>query len=503
MSGASRPLTLAVDIGTSSARALMYEASGRVVPGTESQIPYDVTTTPDGGVEVDARLLGGIVARCIDGALANAPVRAAAIDRVATSCFMHSLVGLDADGHALTPVYMWGDIRAGDQVRQLRRETDMEAVRQRTGVVLHSSYWPAKLRWLHETQPEIVAQVRRWATFDGFLHREWLHRDAIAMPMASSTGLLDIVAGDWDAATVALAGVARETLPPVVPVASTAKLAEADWRQRWPELAAVPWHPAVGDGLCANVGSGATDPSSVALTLGTSGAVRAVVPAPLGQPFAVPPDLWAYRLDAGRMVIGAAVSNGGNVAAWLGDLLGGAVDAATWDAAAAIPPDGHGLTFLPFLSGERAPIWSDDVTAAIVGLRLSTGRPQLLRGAMEAVALRLSLLYRALAPHVDPGHRIVANGGALLNSPAWQRIVCDTLGAPLTLLPPGEEASARGAALIALEASGALRSYAAADDPAVGQPVLDPDPVGHAAYAAAALRQEALEAALRGGPWWG
>jgi gluconokinase len=502
MNGSARPTTLAVDIGTSSARALLYDGRGQVIPGTEAQIPYDVTTTADGGVEVDAPMLADLVARCIDGALARAGGQAAAIGRVATSCFMHSLVGLDAAGAALTPVYMWGDIRAGEQVRQLRASTDGEAVRQRTGVVLHSSYWPAKLRWLRDTQPETFARVRRWASFDGYLHRAWLGRDVIALPMATSTGLLNVVAGGWDAPTMALAGIDAALLPEIVGSASTAALATAAWRSRWPALVDVPWHPAAGDGLCANVGSGAIDPGSVALTLGTSGAVRAVAPAPLGQPFVVPENLWAYRLDADRVVIGAAVSNGGNVTAWVADLLGANVAPATWDAAGEIAPDSHGLTFLPFLSGERAPIWSDDVTAAIVGLRLSTGPAHLLRGAMESVALRLALLYRALAPHAAPGHRVVANGGALLNSPAWQRIACDALGVPLTLLPKGEEASARGAALIALEASGALSSLAAAGDPAAGQPVLAPDPAAHATYLAASARQQAFEAALRCGPWW-
>jgi gluconokinase len=112
------------------------------------------------------------------------------------------------------------------------------------------------------------------------------------------------------------------------------------------------------------------------------------------------------------------------------------------------------------------------------------------------------MLYRAIAPEVAPGHRVVANGGALLNSPAWQRIVCDAIGTPLTMLSKDEESSARGAALIALDAAGVLASFADADDPAAGQPVLQPDAAATVAYAAAADRQRDFAGCLADGVWW-
>ena len=125
-----------------------------------------------------------------------------------------------------------------------------------------------------------------------------------------------------------------------------------------------------------------------------------------------------------------------------------------------------------------------------------------MRAGLEAVALRLALIHRLLAPHLAKGHAVIANGGALLGSPAWQRITCDALGLPLTILASTDETAARGAAVLALEAHGTIGGLADALDPAAGRPVIQPDAAAHERYRLAGDRQQALlDALLASGLW--
>jgi gluconokinase len=258
----------------------------------------------------------------------------------------------------------------------------------------------------------------------------------------------------------------------------------------------VPWFQALGDGACANVGSGAVGAGRIALTMGTSGAMRLVLPVPADGEWTFPADLWAYRLDRERVVLGGALSNGGNLLRWTRELLGVAVDDATLALAAGLRPDSHGLTVLPFVAGERSPGWHDQATGVVAGLTLATRPEHLLRAVAEAVAYRFARLYDALIPLAATPHQVVANGGAILNSPALLQIVADALGHELIALPPDDEASARGAALVALLAAGVLPDLADADDPAVGATIYLPGEANHAVYRAARERQARLESTL-------
>jgi gluconokinase len=185
----------------------------------------------------------------------------------------------------------------------------------------------------------------------------------------------------------------------------------------------------------------------------------------------------------------------------LADISRGQTGDADWETASAMPVDQHGLTVLPFLAGERAPIWNDRATATISGLRLATTRADLIRAGMEAVTWRLAGLYRSLTESIAGDHQVIANGGAILHSPAWLQLLADAFEHPIIALPPGEEASARGAALLALESAGLIGSLDNADDPARDGRTIAPRPDQAELCQAAMDRQGRLMDALydRGG----
>lgn len=494
------PLTLTLDIGTSSTRVLLWDTQGREVEGVRAQIPYEMHTTPDGGVEMPAEELMGYVDTCLDQALAQAGDRANTIRAVGFSTFWHSMLGVDADGAPLTPIYSWADTRAGAVAKRLRKDLDAEAIHTRTGCVIHPSYYPAKLVWLRETQPDLFFKVKRWVSPSEYLFRRWFGAQAmqVSVSMASGTGLFHQEKGTWDVETLTAIQIPLETLSPVVDLKQCAQGLTAEFAQRWPALKTVPFFPAVGDGACGNIGSGCASPDRFAINLGTSGAIRAVwdqTLMPAASQAAVPTGLWRYRVDSRRPIIGAAFSDGGHVYAYLTHILQLPQGDDLQKQLAAQAPGEHGMTFLPFLAGERSMGWNPDARAALTGLNLDAQPVEILRCAMEAVALRFALAARSLHQLFPQANQIVASGGALGHSPVWTQIFCDALGQPLTLAAEAE-ASSRGAALLAMEAAGLIS--AASDAAARTGQTFQPDPARHSRYAELLETQQKLYAQLIG-----
>lgn len=493
---AEPPLVLTIDIGTSSTRAMIFDRLARPVMGLIGRHEYDVRTTPDGGAELDpeAVLAGAIAA--IDAALAAAGPLAPAIAAVAACTLVPNVLAIDGDDCAVTPCYTWADTRSADYVEPLRAEIDYPAYHTRTGCMLHASYTPSKLRWLADTRPALFDQPLRWLTLGEFVLLRLTGRAACSYSAASWSGLLDQTTMTWDAIMLDRLPIAAGQLAPLIDVGDGAVGLRPELARRWPALARARWLPAVGDGATSNIGSGCFTRERVAVMIGTSGALRVVAggPAP-----AAPDGLWLYRANRDRFVLGGALSNGGNLLGWLTESLMLPDYDTLQHALADRPPDGHGLTVLPFLAGERSPGWASHATGAIVGLRLHTQPLDLLQAGLEAVAYRFAAIYDLVRDVLPGATEIIGSGAALLNSPAWTQMIADTLGLPVTA--SGEiEASSRGAALLALEALGQ------ADWPSIGATLgrqVLPDPARHVRYREARARQAHLyDVLVRGRGGW-
>jgi gluconokinase len=478
------PLILTLDIGSSSTRAALFDAQGRNVVGCTAQEHSTLHVSPDGAAEDDAEAALGRAARCIDAVLARAGALAYQTRAVAVATMAMTLVGLDAAGRPLTPLRTYADTRGAADAQQLRGTLDEAAVHDRTGSMLRASYWPAQLTAIRRSEPGQWREVRRWATLGDYLERQLFGHGRVSLSAAAWTGLLNRRTLGWDGPLCDTLGLAPEQLAPLTDVDEPLVGLQEPWASRWPALRAVPWLPAVGDGAAANIGSGCVRPGQLALTVGTTGALRVVQP----NPERVPPGLWCYRVDRQHALVGGATSEGGNVYAWLRQTLQLGDPVAVEAALAAFPPDSHGLTVLPFVAGERSPGWAGDVPASLHGLTLATTPLAILRASLEAVAYRFALIARRLVSHADDV-RVVASGGALLSSPAWMQIVADVLGRPL--VASGEaETTSRGAALLALRTLGVIPSLDAI--PAAEGPTYEPDQARHAVYQGAIARQEWL-----------
>lgn len=487
-SEASAPLVLAVDVGTSSARAALYDAGAREVAGTDAHVRREFSATPDGGAEDEAEDLLADVLRVIDDTIARAAARDLRIEAVAVSCFMHSLVGVDPEGRAVTPVYGWADTRAASEVERLRELFDERDAHARTGCPFHASYWTAKLLWLRRTQSETFARVARWLSFGEYLLAQLCGASgtAASVSMASGTGLLDVRRCAWDEEIVAGLNLTAENLPRLSGDGEAFTLYE-DFAARWSLLRARPVFAVEADGPANNVGAVCVTKKEIALMIGTSGAMRVVYEG--DPPRDLPASLWCYRLDRRRVAVGGALSDGGGLYEWMRETLALTGDDGRIEReVAAMPPDAHGLTLLPFWAGERSTRWNARARGAIFGLRTHTRPAEIVRAAMEAVALRFAAVASDLDAHA-PGAQLYASGGALRNSRAWTQMIADALGRSIRL-SRAREASSRGVALLALEKLGAIKNLTDAPPPVYE--TFTPDANAHALYREALARQESL-----------
>jgi gluconokinase len=377
---------VSLDIGSSSVRAVAYGEDGAEEPGA-AHYAYQ---------SLDADEL---VAAC-RAVLAQVGEGHA----LAISCFWHSLLPVDEHERPVSPLLTWRD-RVGEPPALAASD-----YHRRTGCFLHPSFWPAKLGSL---------RAARYLSFADYLLLKLTGELATSASMASGTGLFDPNRLTWDEETLAACGVEAAQLTPV---------SDEPIHGVW---------PALGDGACSNVGAGCVTRERAAVMVGTSAATRVVFAAASAEP---QPGVFLYRLDDRRFCLGGALSDGGNLYAWL---------RATLHEPLGDPSPAHGLTFLPFLGGERSLGWDADRRGMIDGLSFATTPADIAEAALEGVMYRIADILAATGGIES----YVATGAGLLANQRWLQTLADVLGRPVEVSAVAE-GSARGAAMIALERLG-------------------------------------------------
>jgi gluconokinase len=432
---------LALDLGTSSVRALVFDDRGAPLPDMLARRPTHLDITDEGKAELDPDGVVAAVGECLDEL--NGRGELDGVQLVATSCAWHSVIALDAGGRRLTGALTWADTRAAPLVAELRSRGDMDRLQATTGARPHTLYWTVKLPWLAR---ECSPAPARYLGLAEYVTGALLGDPSASPSMASGTGLLDLADASWDPQALELAGVDERALPPVAGPGWTGRLGPEGGR-RWPALAAATWHPATGDGAASNVGAGCVSADRVAVNIGTSAAIRVVEPA--GQAGPLHKELWRYLVDDGHVVTGAAFSGAGNLYAWLRQVTALPVEGSVEDELAKVPPGSRGVVVMPYHAGSRPPLDLAAGSGAITGLSLATTAVEILAATLESVCYRLAAGYEALASTLPRPPEVVASGGAIVASPWWQQTLADVLGRPVRVADE-PEASARGAALLAL-----------------------------------------------------
>lgn len=447
---ARAPLILTLDVGTSSLRALAFDALARPIRTASVSSEREPRLSTLGEASLDPAERSRAAFACIDRVMAALGRRGPEVAAVSVSAFWHSLMGVDARGRATTRVITWADTRPRGAAAVLRQELDEGAVHARTGCMLHASYLPAKLRWLRAAEPHAYRATTHWMSFGEYLYLRMFGERRAAHGMASATGLYTQTGGTWDAPMLGELLIDERALSPISDDALQGL--RPAFARRWPALARIPWIPAIGDGACSNLGTGGTHATTATLTVGTSAALRVIRDM-------APPTVkggWTYRLDERRIVAGGALSNGGNAISWV-ERTFPSVDLARL---ARRPVGAHGLTALPLLAGDRSPTWDDSARGTVTGLTLGTTQHDLAQALIEGIVLRFGRLWDLVDAALPGIERVVLSGGVALSRPYVAQLLADMLGRPL-VASGVREGSARGAAIVALERIGALEDIAA------------------------------------------
>ncbi len=474
---------IGLDVGTTGTRAIVFDPQGKIYASASGE--YPVLSPQPGYGEQEPEAIFTAVMSALKDAIAEAGLKPTQITGIGVSAVMHSMIALDADNRPLTTAWTWVDTRASEQAKRIKRETDPQALYERTGCPVHAMYTPAKAAFLQETAPEVFAKTRHIVTIKQYLLQRMFGRHMLDVGIASGSGLLNMQRRDWDEEAMALGGIRREQLPDLLEPTDLV----SDWL---PEIAAElgisPHTPlAIGssDGTLSSLGSGAVNPGQMTAMIGTSGAVRAVSDVPRVDKEA---RTWCYYLAADRWVAGAAINNAGIAYRWIRDSLLAIPEGERSEAynrlnkeAAKIGVGSEGLIFLPFLAGERAPYWNADARGVFLGLALTHEQPHIVRAALEGVAYRMHSIYVALRDLVGKPNEIRASGG-FTRSPLWLQILSDVFGEPLRV-PVVQESSSFGAAYLAMLGLGLADRI---DDITMLVDVerqVSPDAANHARYA--------------------
>lgn len=479
---AEAPLVMTLDVGSTGSRAAVYDRRGRPLDDVRAKERHTFTTASDGTVTIDADQVVDELRRAITTVCRAVPGDIAA---VAFDTFASSLVGVDAGGAAITPVFTYADSRCAPDVEALRGELDEAALQQRTGARLHPSYLAARLRWVRRTDPDTAARVTRWMSLGEYAWSKLLGVQAAGTATAAWTGLLDRSTGAWDADLIEHVGGRvdqfGDILDPDRAVPTPSRLPD-----EWGRLAHAQWFAPVADGIGAQLGVGGVDETTMVVSLGTSGAARVLV---CGRVDRVPEGLWCYRIDAGRSLLGGALNDVGRAITWLDETLS-PVDA---DALAALldgDPDGATPLVVPFFTGERSTGWAGQARAAFSGVSAASGSLQMRRGVLEGIALsflRTVDQLREVAPRIN---RVCVGGRVGRDWPGLLRLIADALQMPVTPVPI-KRSTMHGIALMALDVVDAGGERTAPDS----DPVVEPVPGRGAYYRERLVRFEALRAA--------
>lgn len=447
-------LICAIDVGTSSIRVSAFNQAGKAVENLFVQTFYEMKIGKEGSVEIPAEELFLKVANTLDiflqKLLKENQTQNYLVAGVGVSTIWHSLVALDSSSKALTPLISWNDTRSSLFAKKLRENFNEIALHQKTGCRFHASYWPAKISWLLETKPKIKKEVNYWLSFGDYFFLKLFGETATSPSLASGTGFFNRYSQNWDTEFINNLSLELKNFPKIVE--TPFYHLSSEYSLRWPQLDNIPWYLPIGDGACNNIGSDCLDNKSFALMIGTSGAMRVTTSE---KNIMLPSGLWSYKIDSSRSVVGGAISNAGNLFAWLKDLLNLQLEDIKdikdlEQKLREIKADSHNLTVLPFLSGERSLGWHDEAKGAILGLGLSSKPLEILRAGLESVAYQFFLIYQELIKIVGTPNKIIATGGGLYNSQIWGEIIADVLGREI-YVSKYAETSSRGVALLVLE----------------------------------------------------
>lgn len=428
---------LTIDIGTTSTKLILFDRHLNQLALLKKDYPTRLSDR--GFAEQDPEQIFVAVQSGIEHILTD---QSLTITNIVFSSAMHSLLAVDREGEPLTPLMIWSDNRALKQIDRFKQQPEARAYFVKTGTPIHPMSPFAKLLWFQDQS--FSENVDKWIGIKEYIWYRLTGRYQVDFSIASATGLFNSEQLNWDDAILTKLGLTRAQLPAPVDVTYSRPVAgefllKINGIDRETKLV-------IGgsDGCLANLASVEADDQVGNLTIGTSGAIRLTtterVIDPLGR-------LFCYYLRPGEWVLGGAVNNGGNVLAWLDQLLF-EKRGRLFEVLETINFEGVGdLLFIPHIHGERAPFWNSHLTGEWHGLTALDQKQDLIESAVEGILFNLYDVFHLLNESAGPIKALTVSGGFFQNEQIIQ-VVANLFGLPIYLNESIEQSSLGAAMLV-------------------------------------------------------
>lgn len=444
------PYIIGVDIGTTNTKAIALTVQGAIM--AQANQTYTPLHSPDAEQhELDPETLFQAVLHTVGQV--REQTKNAALLGIAFSSAMHSLIAVDNTGNPLTNLITWADLRSSAQARQLKNTETGKRIYQRTGTPIHPMSPLCKLLWMKEQQPGLFATAHKFIGIKEWVFYRFFGQYLIDHSIASATGLFDIYDFDWNPEALAITGLTPDRLSTPVSTSYIVRGLAKEYAQRLDIEQDTPFIIGASDGCLANVGSGALQPGDVSLTIGTSGAVRMMAARPQHD---ARERIFNYILTEQWYVSGGPINNGGTLLRWYAEhFLGRSFESSKdfdWfiQQAAQAPAGAEGLVFLPYIQGERAPVWDAAAKGVFFGIHAKHTQAHFMRAIIEGINNALYQVTQSVRETIGPVNHIYASGG-FTQSPQWLQWMADLFGKKI-IVSSTADASAVGAAIIALQA---------------------------------------------------
>jgi gluconokinase len=442
---------MGIDIGTSSVKVLAVDESGRTIALEKAH--YPILTPKRGFREQDPEAIWQACLDALSAALRRFPAPPAAIG---ISSAMHSLILLSEEKKPLTNLILWADTRSRRLAEILRQREEGRQIYEATGTPIHALSPLVKIRWFQENEPELFRRAAFFADIKTYVIERFCGELLMDYSIASATGLFNLIQLDWNQDSLTYAGISEAQLPRLVDTSFRLPPLRAEVARQINIAETTAWIVGGSDGCLANLGSFAFDSRTLILSTGTSAALRYTSAVSVhdyeGQ-------LFCYYLDPERRVIGGASNNGGAILNWFKESFYANEEmAGLLSEADSISATAEGLIFLPWLLGERAPIWDSRASGVFLGIRELHGRAHFARAVLEGLVLNLYRIFANVQRCNEEAGSFIISSGGLARAPVWNQLLADVFSRPVHTVQE-TETSAFGAILLALKATGQIADY--------------------------------------------
>ncbi len=446
---------IGVDIGTGSAKAVALDADRKVI-ATSQSFYSNIKESKPGYSEQDPEIIWAAFVKCIQevsGKLNHLPVA------VSISSCMHSLLAVDKNNSALTPLITWADSRSEKIAEALRKTKKGKNIYKLTGTPIHSMSPLCKIKWMKEQAKDIFKNTFKFVSIKEFIWFRLFDKYEVDYSIASATGLFNIKKLKWNIESLSFCGINKSSLSKPVPTNFIRNDVNVGYARILGIKPDTQFCIGASDGCLANLGSDAIEPGAAALTIGTSGAVRIAGRKPIVTYKTM---VFNYLLDDTTFISGGPVNNGGNVLKWMFKTFLNNASPSDDDyknifsQIESIPAGSNGLIFLPYLYGERAPIWDEKASGIFFGIQAFHTNAHFFRAALEGICFTLNNILEIIDTSVAIKQLNVSGG--FVHSTIWMQILADISGKDLCLLQT-EDASSIGAALLAMKSLKIIDNY--------------------------------------------